>query len=833
MKTKTGTFFKWLFIVIALPLFTLVITLTGLMYFGVTINLDFLKAGVEISAESVLGREVSIKGPVFLEFSDWPAIEVRDVQIANLPDATEPVFLDAGLARLQIGLLPLLKGEIQIGEITAESVALNLENNDQGQANWVFGTGKSVTTEPADTEDTSVTKSSEDNEKYISFEGLNVLTFKDIAVTYHDAILGKTIRFKLNKLEGEAATGKPMILGFAGSLQKYSYEFQFKGGSIGELLSAGKEPWQFKLTGEAAGKKIAAEGDLATHGNEPAANLEFEIKDVDVGVILSRLGLVDGLKASTGSMGVELSLEGDSLDKIVRHSSMSFSLRDGQWRITSPTSGAFLEVEKLTGDILVEQGNAVTMKLAGTVDAIPVKFVITGAPLVEYVSVPETVPLSIDVEFANSYLSFGGELALPVTDRDLNLFLKFKTDRLDNLNEALKLHLPPIGPVEFAAGFEVLDTRYELSKLDLQVGESRLEGKMSLETGGEKPTANIELISELLRIDDFDALLKGFDENSQVTQTVETEKAGKADKPVAEKTGNQSVNEKRGLLSENVLSSFNAELLVKAEKVTSGDDDLGSGEMKVTVKDGLLALAPLRIDVPGGVVKVEFDYLPTEKDISVNLAADIDKFDIGVLVRRAKPDADMGGSINLNVDLHSTAPDFSTVMENASGHFDFGLVPKNFSAGVIDMWAVNLISSIMTEVSEEDKSEVNCVIVRLGLKDGLMEEKAIYMDTSKMRVAGKAEIDFKSRDLNIILIPKAKKPEFFSLAVPVKVQGKFDDFGLGIGLGRLTEAIVSFITSPVHVPIRKIFAGEIPEDGQEACRQAWALTSKGDEKSVQ
>ncbi len=60
------------------------------------------------------------------------------------------------------------------------------------------------------------------------------------------------------------------------------------------------------------------------------------------------------------------------------------------------------------------------------------------------------------------------------------------------------------------------------------------------------------------------------------------------------------------------------------------------------------------------------------------------------------------------------------------------------------MWAVNLISSIMTEVSEKEQSEVNCVVVRFGIEDGLMEEKAIYMDTSNMRVAGKAEIDFKT-----------------------------------------------------------------------------------------
>ena len=97
MKTRIGTFFKWLFITIGLLLSLIVITIAGLMYFGVTFNLEFLKGGVETSAEAALGRKVSIKGPVFLEFSDWPAIEVQNVQIANLPDAIDPVFSMLGL----------------------------------------------------------------------------------------------------------------------------------------------------------------------------------------------------------------------------------------------------------------------------------------------------------------------------------------------------------------------------------------------------------------------------------------------------------------------------------------------------------------------------------------------------------------------------------------------------------------------------------------------------------------------------------------------------------------------------------------------------------------
>jgi uncharacterized protein involved in outer membrane biogenesis len=814
-----GRLFKFLGLLLSI----LVVTLLGLMYFGVTLDLSFLKQGVEASAGAALEREVKIEGPVVFEFSTWPAIEVQDVQVANVASSSEPLFFSAGRARLQIGILPLLKGSIEIAEISAEDVALNLESNSDGQPNWVFGPEEGKSTEPELPEDASPTPTAEESEPFISFGGVNDLSLKNIDVKYHDASLGKSIQFKLEKMAGSAAPGEPIMLDFNGNINKQLYDLKFNGASIEELLSRGAQTWQFNLEGNVASKQIAAAGDFVVHNNEPQANLEFMIDDIDVGAILSSLGLVEGLRASTGSMGIELTLKGDSLNEIVRQSSMSFSVREGQWRITSPTSDAYFDVEDLTGDILVEKGNAITMKLAGMVDTLPVKFIITGAPLVDYVVAQESIPLNIETEFADSVLSFGGELTLPITSRDLSLFLKFKTENLANLNDLLRLDLPSIGPIEFATKFQLLDNKYQMPELDLQVGESSLAGNMSLDPSKETVEVNIELISELIRIDDFAGIMKALPGTSK-DDTAESETTVPQDEEISETSKQPPAKERQNLLSKEVLSSFNADLLVKAKEVTSGEDRLGSATLKVSVQDSLLTVDPLKVDVPGGGVYVGFDYLPGDDGVKVNLNAKIDEFDIGVMVRRRKPESDMGGMFFLDAALSSQAPDLSTMMEYAKGNFNFGLVPKNFSAGIIDMWAVNLVSSIMTKVSEEEQSEINCVVVRFDMEDGMMEEKAIYMDTSNMRVAGKADIDFKNRTFEVIMDPKAKRPEFFSLAVPIKIDGTFEDFGFGIGLARLTGAVFSFITSPVHVPIRRVFADEIPEDGKEACMKAWTIT---------
>ena len=123
-------------------------------------------------------------------------------------------------------------------------------------------------------------------------------------------------------------------------------------------------------------------------------------------------------------------------------------------------------------------------------------------------------------------------------------------------------------------------------------------------------------------------------------------------------------------------------------------------------------------------------------------------------------------------------------------------------------------------MDEEPQSVVNCLLARFTLEDGLMQDRIIFMDTTRMTVFGKAKIDFNRESLDVCAKPDAKRPEFFSVAVPVGVSGKFEDWGLDIGVVPIAWAGVSFVTSPLHVPIRRLFGGEKPLEGQEACRKS-------------
>jgi hypothetical protein len=60
--------------------------------------------------------------------------------------------------------------------------------------------------------------------------------------------------------------------------------------------------------------------------------------------------------------------------------------------------------------------------------------------------------------------------------------------------------------------------------------------------------------------------------------------------------------------------------------------------------------------------------------------------------------------------------------------------------------------------------------------------------------------------------------------VPVGLSGAFDDFGLDVNPFILTGKAIALVTSPIHVPIRRVFRKGAPPDGGKACAKAWRTT---------
>lgn len=470
------------------------------------------------------------------------------------------------------------------------------------------------------------------------------------------------------------------------------------------------------------------------------------------------------------------------------------------------------QIDKCQGSML--PGKPLELDMTGSLTSTPYTLAVNIVSLEEFLTENRSW-MEIKAEIAGTKLLFKGDINLAEAHRSLALKGSVSGENLNTLNNLLRLDLPPMGPYGVEADLLLKKNYLEMKNLVVKTGSSSLNGTAQITKEEGKTEAKVEFISPLIQIDDFifDDWNWSKDDEPMVADKSDTDQ-GKAAKVTGKDDTSDGGNRK--LLDPDILDNFDIAFTIRSEKVLLGEEELGSGSLKATLRNGRIAIEPLELNVPGGSVELSASLKPGNVKSDASLRAVMSNFDIGILARRSKPESNMGGMVNLDVDLQSSAASFDQILANGNGYFDFSGQLTNLSAGIIDLWAVNLIAAIVSS-TDENESNINCAVGRWQVNDGSMTPDIFFIDTSKIRICGSGEIDFVTNRIDLIISPTAKKAEFFSLATPLEVHGNFSDIQFGIKKGGVVGTVAKFITSPIVVPIKRTVSKEIPEDGSDAC----------------
>lgn len=498
------------------------------------------------------------------------------------------------------------------------------------------------------------------------------------------------------------------------------------------------------------------------------------------------------------------------------------AFRDVRLRYRDPGASWEYELTEMKGVIAVDADFELSMR--GTLQGEDYSLSFKGDPLDALFTRDEPWPVNIEMEVGGAELKLAGlvssrwlEDALLAEDeaeaearilaqmgpfqfRALDLDVELKGERLDRFNRIAGFGLPPLGPYHLGGTLVLRDGRYTISDLLLSVASSRLTGKMSWDHLGKLPRIDVALRAPNIQLADFPWLEKRLEKDG------EEEDSAKEELPT--------------LFSPEILRTFNAALRVDVDRVVSGKDKLGGMHLVSKLEGGRVQVDPFTLEVPGGSVAIHFSYVDRAKEASLELGVDLSRFDYGVLARFIQPETQMQGLVSLDVDLKAHGKNATVMMNNAEGQIDLALVPAEFEAGVIDLWSVNLIASVLPVFDTGKKSVVECLIAQLDVRDGKITEHVLLVDTTRMRVTGKALIDIEAETIDLNFSPVAKRPEFFSVATPVHVEGDFEDFEVVVRPEDLLGTVIRFVTSVVVVPVQR-FIGLMNNLSDEAvCQKA-------------
>lgn len=544
---------------------------------------------------------------------------------------------------------------------------------------------------------------------------------------------------------------------------------------------------------------------LDLRGKVPEASLAMSSGPVDVGALLRRLEVAQDLDAEADALQAELVGRGSRLSELIGGSSFQARLLGGQVVLRGPAAEPLARIRLKEASIVAQPGERVTALLDGTLDETPVTIQVRSGTLADFARDANRAPFDVEARAAGTRLRLDGEAALPLgSGAQLNLDLS--GDRLDSLSALARADLPPWGPWTLRGPITMTATGYEVRRLALRIGESRLNGRGTLDLSGARPRLDLRVSAPHLQLDDFPGHAQD-EAAAPVPTTAESLRA----------TARDAAAQTQSVLGARFLRRFDAYVDVTVRQVLSGTDRLGDGTLRIQLVDGRLYLGPAEVNLPGGTARLSIAYDPYEGGVKLAAGAYVQNFDYGVIARRRRLGRDLEGLFSLNMELTGAAPSLSAIMANANGHIDLAVWPKNLGAGAIDLWVVNLFRELLPVLERGQESRVNCAVGRFDLADGRLTRDALVIDTSRMRVLGAGSIDFGTEAIDLRFRPRAKGLQLFSLETPVSVTGTLTDFNVSVAPGDVLATIARFLGSVIIVPLENLFRGPLPRDGADVC----------------
>lgn len=240
-------------------LIAVVVLVVAVVVAGVAIILstDFnqYRPLVAEQVKKATGRDLNLAGDLEVALSLVPTVVVNDVSFANAEWGSRPEMVKIDRLEVEMEILPLLSGKIQVKRVVLAGADILLETDAQGTPNWVFASpaGPAAETAPAGPPADGGSG---------TLPTVNSVSIEDAQLTYRDGQTGATQSLVLVSLSASAPdAASPIAIAAEGSLNNNPIKLQGSVGAVQRLLDG--QPLPIDLTGQGGGATFTVKGEVA------------------------------------------------------------------------------------------------------------------------------------------------------------------------------------------------------------------------------------------------------------------------------------------------------------------------------------------------------------------------------------------------------------------------------------------------------------------------------------------------------------------------------------------------------------------------------------------
>ena len=779
--------------------------------------------------QNTLNREVRVDGKFTLTRSLHPTLQTAGVQIASADWDNNNYLLKAEKLELGISLLDLLIGVISIENVVFDNTTINLKRNAEGVSNFQFSSSKpttdskSTTTARLDIIDIDINNlivnySDDQNEKsfvyqleHFTLQPINKDTIQISANSLFDdqpiSVSSKSCRIRHLLAGNDCALAADIDAApFTASI-KGSANIAKRGNLDLKIESTAKDITEFKLLKEVKlpntqliNTNLAIKGHFdQLSASELIIDAEIDESKISANGTITDINRLSGVKLSVDAKGntpqwlneYQQAFPAEQIDEFAIQAIIDND--SNNWKIHSINSS--LDIDKTniitTGELSIAEASsmyALNIEANGkSPDWLNHFQQAIAAEHIDEFSIqaklhnPDNI-ISIDnlvskINIDSSNTSAQGSIKIKdENETNINLDISSKGNNLKSFEKVIKQPMPESKSFSLDTRLEFSHPRLLLENLKLNIDNTNLSGNSTIHLTS-PPNINAKLNADSLNVEHLLAFVETEDANTEKEENKEKDKPLFSDEPIDlewMKVANTDIS-----LQINQLIYKDAKLNNVIATALAKDNNAKVNISSLEYLDAKLQ-ASAEINANSNTYK---HHLYTES------------FDLGQLLQQIDVSDTLQGKIDASIDLSSSGASSKQIANNSNGKITAIMTEGALEDAPIDLLASNLLVELMPGKSKKDTTKIECLLVQFSGEQGLFESEATLLNTENIVMTTTGSVNLSEEKLNLLLVPKPKDIELFTLDANIRVAGSLSDPGFSLDKGSLLKKVLKSAAS--------------------------------------
>ncbi len=563
-------------------------------------------------------------------------------------------------------------------------------------------------------------------------------------------------------------------------------------------------------------EEIEIEGRLHADLRQEHWTLEYESEaiNVDIANLLSKFDFEIDDKIKANRLVSELTSEGQSIQELVTNVRFTSRIEDFHWSrkvsVGTKTDELFLSYLEST------MAPSVTTHWSGEGDlnGVPVNLLMQTPSISETLDRNKPLPFNVVLRSGDDVIMIDA-IVSQRTKANPRVEITVSGQKRETLNVPLSQLQSPLSDYEFHSHITTNNGEFHFSEMEARLGKSIARGRVDMTLVDEKNHFNIAVTSPYIETNDFIPLIQ---ELRAINGASTPDSAETQDLESLLVLVNQKIDD---LVTTH---AFDARLDI--EQLWSNGNLLGKAQFGLRLNGDELYIEPIDLTSTSGTVDAEYYRKRTKDGLETGLDVQIEGLEYSGIVRLLNPESDGSGLVYLDMSLFTEGSDLEELPAAWEGDINLAIFPDSIPADILDVWASNLIFALLPKLpGTGDKKKINCLVARFDSENSVLTSRKLLLDTTDILVHGRGSIDLVNQELDLLFSPQAKLERFLSVSAPIKVEGPFNNFKIGVTQGGFVMTLFRWYMGLIYVPYKRLTGEKFPADGIATCYNAmdWEL----------